>query len=42
MCARGFLKCTKEGVQSAPDKPALEMFLEENKDKSEIWNLRES
>ena len=40
--ACGSLKCTEEGAQSAPDKSTLEMFLKENKDKVEIWNLRES
>ncbi|MFB0502097.1 MAG: carbohydrate kinase family protein [Candidatus Bathyarchaeia archaeon] len=40
--ACGSLKCTKEGAQSAPDKSTLEMFLKENRDKVEIWNLRES
>ena len=40
--ACGSLKCTEEGAQSAPDKSTLETFLKENKDKVEIWNLRES
>jgi len=29
--ACGSAKCTKEGAQSAPDKPALEMFLKKTK-----------
>lgn len=40
--ACGSLKCTREGAQSAPDKPTLEMFLKDNKHEIEIWNLRES
>ena len=40
--ACGSLKCTREGAQSAPGKPTLEMFLKENKHNIEIWNLRES
>jgi ribokinase len=40
--ACGSLKCIKEGAQSAPDKSTLEMFLKENRDYVEIWNLRHS
>jgi ribokinase len=40
--ACGSLKCTQEGAQSAPDKPALETFLKDNKHNIEIWNLQES
>ena len=40
--ACGSLKCTEEGAQSAPDRSTLETFLKENKDKVEIWNLRDS
>ena len=40
--ACGSAKCTKEGAQSTPDKPTLEMVLKEDKDDIETWNLRES
>jgi sugar/nucleoside kinase (ribokinase family) len=40
--ACGSLKCTREGAQSAPDKPALEMFLKENENNIEKWSLQES
>jgi len=40
--ACGSLKCTREGAQSAPDKPALETFLKDNKHDIEVWNLQES
>jgi ribokinase len=40
--ACGSLKCTREGAQSAPDKPALETFLKENEHNIEKWNLRET
>jgi len=40
--ACGSLKCTREGAQSAPDKPTLETFLKDNKHDIEIWSLQES